>query len=126
MRNKQVGFRRLPSDDYFLNTIGEHHGIDNTAVFRICLRDYAYRHGFAHPEFIEILLTMRNLVTGCRLQRVEGLEKTLAKAEKMLDRHKARLEKAYRFEEYPKDVEAEILKEEQEIRERAARKRKRW
>lgn len=114
-------FRRWPSDDFVLDSIGEQYGIDSTAVFRIAIRDFAYKHGFAHPEMHEMLLVMRNLITGCRLAKVQGMEKTLAKGEKILKRHMDRLEKAYRFDEYPKEIEQEVLREERKLRTKTKR-----
>lgn len=112
MPAKQISFRRLPGDVYFLDLIGEEWGIDNTAVFRMALREFAYRHGFAHRDMFEMLLTLRDVVTGCRVSKVQGMDKILSRAEKLLSRNESRLQKAYKFEPYPKDVEREIHREE--------------
>lgn len=117
-----VQFRRLPSDSYFLRSIGDHYGIDNSAVFRMVLRDFAYKHGFASPEFHDVLEILRDLVAGCRAAGVQGMDKTLEKAEKVWERHYARVEKVYKRRPPDlKDLTHEIALEEKLIRKRHQR-----
>lgn len=109
-------FKRWKTDDYFLDTIGEQLGLDSTAVFRMAIRDFAYRHGYALTEVHEIMLAMRDLTVGCKLAKVQGLDKTLKRAERILARHKSRIENVFRFEEYPQHIEEEILREERKLK----------
>jgi hypothetical protein len=89
------------------------------------MRYLAHSMGWALPDAIEVLLILQQMVLACRAAHVQGMDKTLGKAERLLGKHYKKIMDRYPEElsELSPEIFAELLRAERAVHRRAVRVR---
>lgn len=119
-RDIQTAWRKLPEDEFFLNTCAEEMGLNQSAVIRVAIRYLAFNQGYVLREYQHLLLCLDMLLRHAKGEKFQNLEKWLSKSEKLLKRNK---EKLFSFSDDTQEAEMAVWLSETLSRKRMRQKR---